>query len=121
MVTSLDKRPDKDFKKVPLPPDLQRDIPLTENARTVLQKRYLRRDEDGNPAETEQEMFWRVAYHVAAGQRAVGGSDEQVEFWARKYYDLLTNLRFFPNSPTFHRSRYPPRTVGGVLRAAHPG
>ena len=101
MVTSLDKRPQKDFKKVPLPPDLVRDIPLTDNARTVLQKRYLRRGADGNPAETEQEMFWRVAYHVADGERANGGDDARVEYWARRYYDLLTTLRFFPNSPTF--------------------
>lgn len=86
------------FQKVPLPPDLQREIPLTDNARTVLQKRYLRRGEDGQPVETEQEMFWRVAYHVAKAESDFGGAVEPV---ARRFYDLLTTLRFFPNSPTF--------------------
>jgi ribonucleoside-diphosphate reductase alpha chain len=86
------------FQKVPLPPDLQRDIPLTENARTVLRKRYLRRGEDGQPVETEPEMFWRVAYHIAKAETEHGGDMEAV---ARKFYDLLTNIQFLPNSPTF--------------------
>jgi len=86
------------FRKVPLPPDLAREIPLSDNARTVLRKRYLRRGEDGQPEETEQEMFWRVAYHVA---QAEAEFDQPVEPMARRFYDLLTGLRFFPNSPTF--------------------
>ncbi len=91
-----------EFKKIPIPSDLaERQINLSENARTVLEKRYLRRGEDGHPIETVQEMFWRVAYHVALAEKTLGGDEEQVEFWARKYFDLLTNLNFFPNSPTF--------------------
>ncbi|MFP4323064.1 MAG: ribonucleotide reductase N-terminal alpha domain-containing protein, partial [Anaerolineales bacterium] len=101
MVASAEKRPPKEFKKVPMPDDLPRDIALAENARTVLHKRYLRKDPDGNPVETEAEMFWRVAYHVARAELDFGGDDAVVETWARRYYDLLTNLRFFPNSPTF--------------------
>ncbi|NDJ85052.1 MAG: adenosylcobalamin-dependent ribonucleoside-diphosphate reductase [Chloroflexi bacterium] len=90
------------FRKTPIPADLaDRHINITANARTVMEKRYLRRGEDGQPIETEQEMFWRVAYHVALAERTLGGDDEQVEFWARKFFDLLTNLAFFPNSPTF--------------------
>lgn len=86
------------FKKVPLPPDLQREVPLADNARIVLRKRYLRRGADGQPVETEQEMFWRVAYHVAKSEEEFRGEVEPV---ARRFYDLLTGLRFFPNSPTF--------------------
>ncbi|MEP0762686.1 MAG: ribonucleoside-diphosphate reductase, adenosylcobalamin-dependent, partial [Chloroflexota bacterium] len=86
------------FQKTPLPPDLARPIALTDNARTVLRKRYLRRGDDGQPVETEQEMFWRVAYHIAKAEEEHGGD---VEGTARRFYDLLTTLRFFPNSPTF--------------------
>jgi len=86
------------FIKAPLPSDLQREIPLTENALTVLRKRYLRRGTEGKPVESEQEMFWRVAYHIAKSEEAHGGA---VEATARRFYDLLTTLRFFPNSPTF--------------------
>jgi ribonucleoside-diphosphate reductase alpha chain len=83
----------------PIPEDLRaRPIKLTENARTVLQKRYLRRGEDGKPAETEQEMFWRVAYNVALPEAEFGTDVLTV---ASSFYDLLTNLYFFPNSPTF--------------------
>ncbi len=84
---------------IPIPPDLrQRPIELTDNARTVLQKRYLRRGEDGKPAEDEHEMFWRVAYNVALAEAK---HDGDVLSHARTFYNMLTNLQFFPNSPTF--------------------
>ncbi|MEN4043038.1 MAG: adenosylcobalamin-dependent ribonucleoside-diphosphate reductase [Anaerolineaceae bacterium] len=81
----------------PLPTDLPA-IQLTDNARQVLIRRYVRRGDDGKPAETIEEMFWRVAYHVAAVERQWPGD---VLGRARQYYHLLTDKRFFPNSPTF--------------------
>ncbi len=75
-----------------------RPVALTDNARTVLEKRYLRRGPDGQPAETIEAMFWRVAHHVALAEREWGGTETDVE---DAFYDLLTSLRFFPNSPTF--------------------
>ncbi|NLG71449.1 MAG: adenosylcobalamin-dependent ribonucleoside-diphosphate reductase, partial [Chloroflexi bacterium] len=70
----------------------------TENARKVLLRRYVRRGPDGQPAETVEEMFWRVAYHVAKVEQVWG---QEVMPRAREYYELLTSKRFFPNSPTF--------------------
>jgi ribonucleoside-diphosphate reductase alpha chain len=81
----------------PLPADLP-PVSLTDNARQVLVRRYVRRGKDGQPVETVEEMFWRVAYHVAACEAAWG---EQVLPRARQFYELLTSKRFFPNSPTF--------------------
>src|SRR5689334_3772304 len=75
-----------------------RQIELSDNARTVLTKRYLRRGSDGQPAETIEEMFWRVAWNVAAPEETHGANRQAV---ADAYYDLLTSKRFFPNSPTF--------------------
>ena len=81
----------------PLPEDIHT-VDLTENARKVLSRRYVRRGKDGQPAETVEEMFWRVAYHVARVEEA-WGSD--VIARSREYYQLLTTKSFFPNSPTF--------------------
>jgi ribonucleoside-diphosphate reductase alpha chain len=61
-------------------------------------KRYIRRGDDGKPAETVEEMFWRVAYHVAKVESQWG---EDVEKRAVEYYHLLSSKKFFPNSPTF--------------------
>ncbi|MDD5368690.1 MAG: adenosylcobalamin-dependent ribonucleoside-diphosphate reductase, partial [Anaerolineaceae bacterium] len=80
-----------------LPPDVP-PVQLTDNARQVLVRRYVRRGDDGQPVETVEEMFWRVAYHVAKIETNFGGGVEQR---AREYYQLLSSKRFFPNSPTF--------------------
>jgi len=74
------------------------DVQLTENARQVLIRRYVRRGDDGKPAESVEEMFWRVAYHVARVEADYG---QEPLARAVEYYDLLTSKRFFPNSPTF--------------------
>jgi ribonucleoside-diphosphate reductase alpha chain len=73
-------------------------IDLTENARQVLLKRYVRRGADGQPVETVEEMFWRVASHIAAAETERG---TDVDDLTHRYYKLLTSKRFFPNSPTF--------------------
>ena len=72
---------------------------LTANALTVLKKRYLRKDEHGNLAETPSDMFWRVAMNVAQAER-LNGPEDRVEFWARAFYELVASLDFLPNSPT---------------------
>ncbi len=81
----------------PLPAGLP-PVELTENARQVLIRRYVRRGPDGSPAETVEEMFWRVAYNVAIIEASYG---DDVMGRAGDYYRLLTSKKFFPNSPTF--------------------
>ena len=78
---------------VDLPP-----VQLTDNARQVLMRRYVRRGQDGKPVESVEEMFWRVAYHVAKVEE---GWEGDVIARARDFYALLTTKKFFPNSPTF--------------------
>ncbi|MCB0101413.1 MAG: adenosylcobalamin-dependent ribonucleoside-diphosphate reductase [Anaerolineales bacterium] len=85
---------------LPTPP-MKKGLPkasLTDNARQVLMKRYVRRGDDGKPAENVEEMFWRVAYHVAKVEEQWGADvmERTVE-----YYHLLSSKKFFPNSPTF--------------------
>ena len=71
---------------------------LTDNARQVLMKRYVRRGDDGKPAENVEEMFWRVAYHVAKVEEQWSAN---VQERTVEYYHLLSSKKFFPNSPTF--------------------
>jgi ribonucleoside-diphosphate reductase alpha chain len=73
-------------------------IVLTSNARTVLEKRYLRRGPDGKPIENVTEMFERVASTVAQPDEMYG---QAVEARTEEFFNLLATLRFFPNSPTF--------------------
>ncbi|OGO28141.1 MAG: ribonucleoside-diphosphate reductase, adenosylcobalamin-dependent [Chloroflexi bacterium RBG_16_54_18] len=73
-------------------------VNLSDNARQVLLRRYVRRGKDGNPVETPEEMFWRVAYHVSAPETQWGAGREET---AERFFELLASKRFFPNSPTF--------------------
>lgn len=73
-------------------------IKLSENARTVLAKRYLRKGPDGKPVETAEQMFRRVARAIAQPEAEYGGD---VAATAEQFCELLSGLRFFPNSPTF--------------------
>ncbi len=73
---------------------------LTENALKVLEKRYLRKDEEGNVTERPEEMFRRVARTVASADLGYGRSPAEVETLAEEFYRMMTSLSFLPNSPT---------------------
>jgi ribonucleoside-diphosphate reductase alpha chain len=80
---------------------------LSQNARTVLEKRYLVKDASGRPTETPEEMFWRVATVVAEADRRYGASDGAVMAVAEEFYRLMTERRFEPNSPTLMNAGRP--------------
>jgi ribonucleoside-diphosphate reductase alpha chain len=75
-------------------------IPLSTNARAVLEKRYLKKDPAGNPAETPEQMFWRVACNIAEADLGFGLSAESARKSAEKFYRVMAALEFLPNSPT---------------------
>ncbi len=70
---------------------------LTPNAIKTLQARYLLKDPDGHVVETPEEMFRRVARHVAASEKLHNGDEKE---WEERFYEIMTDLRFLPNSPT---------------------
>jgi len=80
------------------------DIILSSNARAVLKKRYLRRDERGVVAETAQEMFERVASHVSRAESRYGGDANS---YRRKFLEIMHGLEFLPNSPTLMNAGLP--------------
>ncbi|MGQ9612773.1 MAG: vitamin B12-dependent ribonucleotide reductase [Chloroflexus sp.] len=80
---------------------------LTDIARTVLKKRYLLKNEHGDVIETPETMFWRVAETIAAVDSRYGASAEQVEARAERFYHLMTQGYFEPNSPTLMNAGRP--------------
>ncbi|MCD6391264.1 MAG: vitamin B12-dependent ribonucleotide reductase [Dehalococcoidia bacterium] len=72
---------------------------LSDNALRVLKKRYLTKDEEGKIVETPQELFRRVARHIASAEH-VYDSKADISFWEETFYQLMANLDFLPNSPT---------------------
>ncbi len=75
------------------------ELPLSANALVVLKKRYLKKDEKGEPLEAAREMFRRVAETIAAIDRNYD-PEADVEATAKKFYDMMAGLSFMPNSPT---------------------
>ncbi len=76
------------------------DPDLTDNAMRVLQRRYLKKDEDGRVVESPGEMFRRVAENLAEADALYGASEEEVARTAKDFYELMASLEFLPNSPT---------------------
>jgi ribonucleoside-diphosphate reductase alpha chain len=75
-------------------------LALSENSLKVLEKRYLKRNEDGTVIETAVDMFTRVARTIAEADKAYGKNDADVERTATEFYRMMTSLEFLPNSPT---------------------
>ena len=73
---------------------------LTDNARTVLERRYLKRNNEGEIIETPEELFMRVAKAIAQVEESFGTPQEEIDQLAQTFYELMCNLDFLPNSPT---------------------
>lgn len=79
---------------------MQEQINLSENAIKVLEKRYLKRDTQGNCIEKPADMFRRVADTVAKGDLKYGATKDDVKKLSDRFYDAITKCQFMPNSPT---------------------
>ena len=82
-------------------------VTLSSNARTVLAKRYLVKDATGQPTESPEDLFWRVATVVAEADARYGASEGGVQAVAEEFYYLMTQRRFVPNSPTLMNAGRP--------------
>jgi ribonucleoside-diphosphate reductase alpha chain len=82
-------------------------VRLSSNAITVLEKRYLLKDETGAPVESPSDLFWRVARTVAQADARYGTKPEAVEAVASAFFDLMADRQFVPNSPTLMNAGRP--------------
>lgn len=79
------------------------DIKLSINALTVLKKRYLSKNHEGNVIENPKELFERVAKNIAHADKlykTLYHQDVSVNKTAQEFYDMISSLEFVPNSPT---------------------
>ncbi|HYQ61407.1 MAG TPA: adenosylcobalamin-dependent ribonucleoside-diphosphate reductase, partial [Desulfatiglandales bacterium] len=72
---------------------------LSANAKTVLERRYLRKDLNGKIIETPEEMFRRVARHIAKAEKTYG-DETRVKQMEEVFHAMMTEFKFLPNSPT---------------------
>ncbi|MDH3495267.1 MAG: vitamin B12-dependent ribonucleotide reductase [Gemmatimonadota bacterium] len=89
--------------------DSEKGIPLdlSANAITVLTRRYLIKDEQGEPVEEPEALFWRVARTIAAPDAKYGASPKAVEALAEAFYEVMATRVWMPNSPTLMNAGRP--------------
>jgi len=76
------------------------ELKLPLNAILVLERRYLRKDENGRVIETTTQMFRRIARSLAEIEKQYGKSDKEVARWEDEFYQIMSNRLFIPNTPT---------------------
>jgi len=82
-------------------------LDLSPNAVTVLERRYLVKDDQGTPVERPDALFRRVARTVAEPDRRYGASDKGVEGLAETFFELMATRVWMPNSPTLMNAGRP--------------
>ena len=87
------------MKPSKMPSDLVEPV-ISDNAKIVLNKRYLRKGADGKPIEDFRSMFWRVASSIANEEKKYKKSRFKADELALMFYKMMIDYRFLPNSPT---------------------
>src|SRR4030042_3237043 len=95
----LQERNMKQIQAEPVINPVEHKARISENAMVVLEKRYLKKDRDGKEIETPEELFYRVAHHIASAELKYN-SDADISRTAEEFYKIMVSLEFLPNSPT---------------------
>ena len=95
----LQERNMKQIQAEPVINPVEHKARISENAMVVLEKRYWKKDRDGKVIETPEELFYRVAHHIASAELKYN-SDADISRTAEEFYKIMVSLEFLPNSPT---------------------
>lgn len=90
--------PEEAVPSTPIGVNQNAGIPLL--VESLLAERYLLKDENGKVVETTDQMFHRVAQTIAKVEAKYGASDAEIKVLADRFYVLMAEGRFLPNSPT---------------------
>jgi ribonucleoside-diphosphate reductase alpha chain len=82
-------------------------LDLSSNALTVLERRYLIKDDAGRATERPEDLLWRVARAIAAPDGTYGGSAKAIEGLAGTFFELMATRVWMPNSPTLMNAGRP--------------
>jgi ribonucleoside-diphosphate reductase alpha chain len=82
-------------------------LSLTPNAVTILERRYLIKDDKGQPVERPEDLFWRVARTIAAPDQTYGASPQALKGLAETFFELMATRVWMPNSPTLMNAGRP--------------
>ena len=105
--------------------------PISDNAKVVLDKRYLLKDDNDEIIETPNQMFIRVAKALAKPEKDYGLKDSEVKQIENLFYQSMASLEFLPNSPTLMNAGTGAGTLSacfvlpltdsmeGIMKAAH--
>jgi len=93
------------------------ELKLPLNAILVLERRYLRKDEEGRVIETTAQMFRRIARALAEVEKQYGKTDQEAAKWEDEFYRIMTQRLFIPNTPTLINAgtQYPQLSACFVL------
>ena len=80
---------------------------FSENAVTVLKKRYLAKDEKGEIIETITGLFKRVAENISSADLNYGKTEKDAKNTSNIFFEEMSSLRFIPNSPTLMNAGRP--------------
>ncbi|MCP4673703.1 MAG: ribonucleotide-diphosphate reductase subunit alpha, partial [Desulfobacula sp.] len=72
---------------------------ISKNSRIVLERRYLKKDQSGKICESPEQMFRRVAAHIAQAEKNYDKKAD-VKTIEDQFYRLMSEFKFLPNSPT---------------------
>ncbi len=73
---------------------------FSNEALKILERRYLLKDENGVTIETPKMMLRRVAKNIASADEKYEYTSEQIKETEEKFFRMMAELRFLPNSPT---------------------
>ncbi len=90
----------KELREIKSVLGIEDDLKLPINSLKVLKARYLLRNGQGEITETPKQLFKRVANAVAEADKSYGDEEEEIKKTTKKFYNLMSNLEFLPNSPT---------------------
>ncbi|MFH0861167.1 MAG: vitamin B12-dependent ribonucleotide reductase [Candidatus Altiarchaeota archaeon] len=76
------------------------DVKLSVNAISILERRYLKKNEHGEVIETPGQMLKRVASNIAEAEKRYKKAEREIKAIEKEFYESMSRLEFIPNSPT---------------------